>query len=124
MIRRPPRSTLFPYTTLFRSTLAQGLIGEAARRAVVGRAGVVRVEKVGHVPAGGGSARPAQVVGVHVRIDHGGGGGAERGEQLVVALEVASGVHQDRVAVADQDVAERALPDSVELDHVLQRRSW
>src|SRR3712207_7565669 len=25
MIRRPPRSTLFPYTTLFRSALAQGL---------------------------------------------------------------------------------------------------
>src|SRR5256885_3461198 len=25
MIRRPPRSTLFPYTTLFRSTLAPGL---------------------------------------------------------------------------------------------------
>src|SRR3712207_9489247 len=24
MIRRPPRSTLFPYTTLFRSSLAQG----------------------------------------------------------------------------------------------------
>src|SRR3712207_9594548 len=24
MIRRPPRSTLFPYTTLFRSVLAQG----------------------------------------------------------------------------------------------------
>src|SRR3712207_7445106 len=24
MIRRPPRSTLFPYTTLFRSPLAQG----------------------------------------------------------------------------------------------------
>src|SRR5258708_22160474 len=24
MIRRPPRSTLFPYTTLFRSRLAQG----------------------------------------------------------------------------------------------------
>src|SRR3712207_6863059 len=28
MIRRPPRSTLFPYTTLFRSTLA----GEIAHR--------------------------------------------------------------------------------------------
>src|SRR2546430_7730307 len=27
MIRRPPRSTLFPYTTLFRSTL-DGLVGE------------------------------------------------------------------------------------------------
>src|SRR3712207_9433348 len=25
MIRRPPRSTLFPYTTLFRSQLRQGL---------------------------------------------------------------------------------------------------
>src|SRR3712207_7931163 len=25
MIRRPPRSTLFPYTTLFRSVLARGL---------------------------------------------------------------------------------------------------
>src|SRR5687768_18159773 len=25
MIRRPPRSTLFPYTTLFRSALAPGL---------------------------------------------------------------------------------------------------
>src|SRR5260221_8835521 len=25
MIRRPPRSTLFPYTTLFRSILAEGL---------------------------------------------------------------------------------------------------
>src|SRR5438046_6899463 len=24
MIRRPPRSTLFPYTTLFRSTFAEG----------------------------------------------------------------------------------------------------
>src|SRR5436309_7175878 len=25
MIRRPPRSTLFPYTTLFRSTIADGI---------------------------------------------------------------------------------------------------
>src|SRR3712207_8066183 len=27
MIRRPPRSTLFPYTTLFRSTYARGGVG-------------------------------------------------------------------------------------------------
>src|SRR3712207_9158085 len=27
MIRRPPRSTLFPYTTLFRSGLVQGTAG-------------------------------------------------------------------------------------------------
>src|SRR5688572_30853548 len=30
MIRRPPRSTLFPYTTLFRSTLDQA-VGRAVR---------------------------------------------------------------------------------------------
>src|SRR3989449_6243166 len=29
MIRRPPRSTLFPYTTLFRSLFAQGAISNA-----------------------------------------------------------------------------------------------
>src|SRR3712207_8660377 len=28
MIRRPPRSTLFPYTTLFRSEEGGGLVGE------------------------------------------------------------------------------------------------
>src|SRR5258708_39227308 len=31
MIRRPPRSTLFPYTTLFRSLPARGQRGEQAR---------------------------------------------------------------------------------------------
>src|SRR3990170_4568470 len=30
MIRRPPRSTLFPYTTLFRSEDALGAVGERA----------------------------------------------------------------------------------------------
>src|SRR5438034_8694431 len=28
MIRRPPRSTLFPYTTLFRSTFANSRVGK------------------------------------------------------------------------------------------------
>src|SRR2546422_7543228 len=40
MIRRPPRSTLFPYTTLFRSPLSSGLF--------VGIAGMVK--KPGHYP--------------------------------------------------------------------------
>src|SRR2546429_6746361 len=31
MIRRPPRSTLFPYTTLFRSQLGRPLDGAGAR---------------------------------------------------------------------------------------------
>src|SRR3712207_7882691 len=35
MIRRPPRSTLFPYTTLFRSVVAQvGAAGGPARHAL------------------------------------------------------------------------------------------
>src|SRR2546430_12959991 len=34
MIRRPPRSTLFPYTTLFRSTKVFGERGRHARAAV------------------------------------------------------------------------------------------
>src|SRR5688572_31644175 len=38
MLRRPPRSTLFPYTTLFRSDDARILTGEHRRvRAVLGQ---------------------------------------------------------------------------------------
>src|SRR3712207_9016796 len=37
MIRRPPRSTLFPYTTLFRSLLADGLPFKAALRRAAGQ---------------------------------------------------------------------------------------
>src|SRR2546422_2515864 len=34
MIRRPPRSTLFPYTTLFRSCVLIGLVGGVINRAI------------------------------------------------------------------------------------------
>src|SRR5256885_7030134 len=37
MIRRPPRSTLFPYTTLFRSGVAQESFDVDARPALNGR---------------------------------------------------------------------------------------
>src|SRR3712207_9116921 len=58
MIRRPPRSTLFPYTTLFRSRVAQGL---AARddADLVHRIGVVQVmgdERVAHLVERGDAA--------------------------------------------------------------------
>src|SRR3712207_8413904 len=42
MIRRPPRSTLFPYTTLFRSEVG---LGEAGRRGHL--ASVARVGRLG-----------------------------------------------------------------------------
>src|SRR3712207_8733012 len=41
MIRRPPRSTLFPYTTLFRSPFSH----HRARRRLDGRGVVVEVER-------------------------------------------------------------------------------
>src|SRR3712207_7384067 len=36
MIRRPPRSTLFPYTTLFRSRVIAESVGREARRQLLG----------------------------------------------------------------------------------------
>src|SRR2546430_8850842 len=48
MIRRPPRSTLFPYTTLFRS-----LGGISRASSLVGRARFVRVCDIGFLPKSG-----------------------------------------------------------------------
>src|SRR3712207_8550377 len=53
MIRRPPRSTLFPYTTLFRSDRAAARTGRG-RRGGPGRAGVVPAVRVGGHHAGHG----------------------------------------------------------------------
>src|SRR3712207_6851622 len=58
MIRRPPRSTLFPYTTLFRSIHARGPAALARARAALGhvarsRPAAVR-RRVRHVPGGRG----------------------------------------------------------------------
>src|SRR2546427_5951376 len=50
MIRRPPRSTLFPYTTLFRSALARRRAPRPAR----GGARTRHRRGIGGVPAGAG----------------------------------------------------------------------
>src|SRR2546430_10529893 len=48
MIRRPPRSTLFPYTTLFRSTPGPDMMYVAARSVGDGRrAGIVAAFGIG-----------------------------------------------------------------------------
>src|SRR3712207_9139408 len=70
MIRRPPRSTLFPYTTLFRSHAplgrgARGGAGEAHALAPELRAAVLGSSRAGHT-----SARP-----------HSGGGPDLRGRR-------------------------------------------
>src|SRR3712207_8775722 len=58
MIRRPPRSTLFPYTTLFRSALLRHLHEQLARPAVVVLADGHVALAVGH-PEGERRAAPA-----------------------------------------------------------------
>src|SRR3989441_7204332 len=59
MIRRPPRSTLFPYTTLFRSLLAGGPAGADHARAADGRGGHSRTDQAEPGPAGGVGRPPA-----------------------------------------------------------------
>src|SRR2546426_3761478 len=58
MIRRPPRSTLFPYTTLFRSVVLLEIAGKGSRRSI--RTGKIRPDlspgtqdRRGDVPAAG-----------------------------------------------------------------------
>src|SRR2546425_7265371 len=55
MIRRPPRSTLFPYTTLFRSYIAARLTSTAPARAAL----APRHEAGAHPPAPRGRERTA-----------------------------------------------------------------
>src|SRR5256885_12825826 len=46
MIRRPPRSTLFPYTTLFRSDLVQKTEAEMLRTPNFGRKSLNEIKEV------------------------------------------------------------------------------
>src|SRR2546427_8612857 len=61
MIRRPPRSTLFPYTTLFRSleavAQAAGIPSHAVRRAVTAAGDLPSVARVALVEGGSGLSR-------------------------------------------------------------------
>src|SRR2546425_421632 len=63
MIRRPPISTRFPYTTLFRSAVAEGAVG------VEGHASVGRVAELGR--------REGVALGVRVVGEDAGGGAVE-----------------------------------------------
>src|SRR3712207_8842038 len=61
MIRRPPRSTLFPYTTLFRSRLERALDGRGPSRHLLRRirthptqhSSHLRPRRVGGIPSDG-----------------------------------------------------------------------
>src|SRR5256885_4815554 len=58
MIRRPPRSTLFPYTTLFRSDVGNGLAVDAQ-----GNVYVVGQASVPNLPTTPGTIKPTNPIG-------------------------------------------------------------
>src|SRR3989442_11652714 len=81
MIRRPPRSTLFPYTTLFRSQSSGAPGDQEDRQVQAGRArpAVLHLEPVeaGGLPGGRGGGRQApgdrkstRLNSSHVRISY------------------------------------------------------
>src|SRR5437762_8887175 len=73
MFRRPPRSTLFPYTTLFRSIVTCGIV-------------IVRADRLRNPPVSHG----------HLGIEF---GGALEGASCFVVIE---GVNQDEAARSDR----------------------
>src|SRR3989442_11645501 len=80
MIRRPPRSTLFPYTTLFRSTRMRGAVpddvaGERLERLIAVVRGVARRRNVGlvgtaHEVLVEGDRKSTRLNSSHVRISY------------------------------------------------------
>src|SRR5256884_9769949 len=64
MIRRPPRSTLFPYTTLFRSS-SRGVTERAGQIVLIGVSGFVQLDQ----GIGFGDAILERVVGVGDAMD-------------------------------------------------------
>src|SRR2546423_2213384 len=85
MIRRPPRSTLFPYTTLFRSPLSGCEV--AGQHMDLARDGVPPVPDAG----GGGAAVVAPGVG---GVDGRASGGRDGGVEPVLELQVAHAFDQ------------------------------
>src|SRR5690349_24249780 len=75
MIRRPPRSTLFPYTTLFRSDAGAGEVGQRREHRLIG------VEKRPHVAR----RQPGLVAQVRARAE--GPPGAGRSEEHTSELQ-------------------------------------
>src|SRR5260370_31766243 len=61
MIRRPPRSTLFPYTTLFRSSACR--TGGPKPQEKTGEAQAYARQDVGRIRVTGSAPKPSQVKG-------------------------------------------------------------
>src|SRR5690349_23950470 len=68
MIRRPPRSTLFPYTTLFRSLAGYAVSGVRDARLSGGLAGLLGIAVVGLVMTG--DRKSTRLNSSHVEISY------------------------------------------------------
>src|SRR3712207_7374193 len=84
MIRRPPRSTLFPYTTLFRSAGASGVPGGVGP---VGEPGLVEEGVQGRVDLGEGGVGALAVGGAGVVLGALRGAGQQRSEEHTSELQ-------------------------------------
>src|SRR3712207_8366274 len=87
MIRRPPRSTLFPYTTLFRSGVGRASVTPAVNQA---RASGARKEWLPSVAAGQGVHPKAQPPGqllARLHPERRAGGAAHRSEEHTSELQ-------------------------------------
>src|SRR3712207_8849174 len=69
MIRRPPRSTLFPYTTLFRSERVGGRVHDRQRGERVDRPAEGLEQLLGQRAAGGGQGQHGARI--HTRLSRG-----------------------------------------------------
>src|SRR2546422_7423730 len=98
MIRRPPRSTLFPYTTLFRSTLGLAFLGKLR-------------DKVGQ---GNGAFSADGALDGSFRVTVGAGSGARTGTRLELRRAGGGGVW-----VTDPATANWALGAGASLDGAL-----
>src|SRR2546427_2168392 len=87
MIRRPPRSTLFPYTTLFRSLL--GAVSRCKREGggLPGRAGPVEAVRAALQGEGGAVDVQAHAAAVVGRAAAEAGGHGERSEEHTSELQ-------------------------------------
>src|SRR2546430_5613050 len=100
MIRRPPRSTLFPYTTLFRAT---------ARGARPGDEGARLLRRVFQLEPAGVGRRPLELL-----VPYGGPGHRRHGAREGVPVRLAGGP----LSVARQPGPAAAVSDAPEVRQV------
>src|SRR5688572_23310424 len=117
MIRRPPRSTLFPYTTLFRSALLAVARGDRdvemtieVRRRRAGEAAVGEAQPAGQSRAADEGRGEGEIVAVDVAERLGRDQDVDR--PVLVDMDVAKGGEDDRRVVFRSDGEPEAIDDA------------